>query len=70
MMEDWMPQSGHRVIDFDAEAHKLWKQLNLDPASQKTSKQMASVDAIFKYKTGGTIYCGSAQAAKTLPLLK
>lgn len=65
-----MPSSHHKVIDFDLEAHKLWKQLNLDHESQKTSKQLASIDPIFKYKTGGTIYVGGAQAAKDLNLLK
>jgi len=70
MMEDWMPSSHHKVIDFDAEAHKLWKQLNLDHSSQKASKQLANIDAIYKYSTGGTIYVGGAQAAKTLSLLK
>lgn len=64
--EAWMPN----IIDFDAEGRKLWEKLNLDPNS-KGSKELASIDALYKHPSGGgTIYVGGASAAKSLKLLK
>jgi len=55
---------------YNAEAHALFKRLNLDPSKRETDGGAwgyNSLDAIWRHPTtGGTIYVGNEEAAKDL----
>ena len=57
-------------MDFDAEALKLFQQLNIDP-STKSNSIYAALDPIWRHPTGGgTIYVGNQTAAENLSMLR
>jgi hypothetical protein len=63
-------RGGARDLDFDAEAHALWKRLNLDPTARQVGRWNA-LDSIYKHPHGGgTIYVGNQTAAESLSMLK
>ena len=60
---------GGASLDFDAEAHKLFKALNIDPSTRSNSLY-APLDPVWRSPAGGTIYVGNQTAAEDLRLLK
>jgi hypothetical protein len=59
------------TLDFDEEAHSLFKLLNLDPATSGSTSRFNHVDAVYRDpKTNATVYVGNQSAAQELALLQ
>jgi len=68
-MAGYFAGGGSGVLDFDAEAQKLFKRLNIDPSTRSNSLY-AALDPIWRHPTGGgTIYVGNQTAAESLSML-
>uniref|UniRef100_A0A061QUC3 protein-tyrosine-phosphatase n=1 Tax=Tetraselmis sp. GSL018 TaxID=582737 RepID=A0A061QUC3_9CHLO len=66
-----IPGFAKETLDFDAEARKLFEQLNLSPNEIDTRSNYNPLDAVWKHPTtGAKIYIGNAQAAQSLSILK
>jgi len=64
-----MARPSQGIPDFDDEARKLFKKLNLDPDARSGGK-WNPVDPIYRHPTrGGTIYVGNQTAAENIQLL-
>ena len=60
---------GSSALDFDAEAHKLFARLNIDP-SMRSNSLYAATDPIYRHPVGGgTIFVGNQTAAEDLSML-
>jgi len=56
------------AVDYDAEAHKLWYRLGLEPGG--VGGRYNAMDKIFRHPSGGTLYVGGERAANNLQLLQ
>ena len=58
-------------LDFDDEAAKLFKSLNLSPTGEDCGGRFKPLDAVWRHpQTGGTIFVGNRNAAETLEILR
>mgnify|MGYP000677864853 CR=1 FL=1 len=63
----------HKATDYDEEARKLFRQLNLPPDgdASRGRSMYNNLDAIYRHpKSGGVVYVGNISAARSADILR